>query len=92
MYTNRETKLITIYNDTKMRAKGHLELLKNAGPKEIIESDRILQYLQETIDCLELCMEKLPKGSETRKQYAMYKDELGELGDEILRLSAPDRW
>lgn len=92
MYTNRETKLVTIYNDTKKRAEGHLELLRNAGNKEIIESDRILQYLQGTIDCLEICMERLPKGSETRMQYAMYKDELGELGDEILKLTAPDRW
>lgn len=37
-------------------------------------------------------MEKLQKGFETRKKYAMYKDELGELGEEILKLRVPNRW
>lgn len=92
MYTGRESKLVTIYKDTKARAEKHLELLRGAQPNEVIESDRILQYLQETIDCLEICIGALKKGSETRTQYARYKDELGELGEEIIKLTAPDRW
>ena len=67
-------------------------LLRNAKPDEIIESDRILQYLQETIDCLKICIEALGEKSETKMQYARYKDELGELGEEIIKLTKPNRW
>lgn len=92
MYTNNNSKLVTIYEDAKMRAEKHLHLLLNAKPNEIIESDRILQYLQETIDCLKLCLDNLKDGSEHKKQYAMYKDELGDLGEEIIKHTRIDRW
>lgn len=92
MIEQKESKLLTIYRDTKERAQKHLELLKNVQADEIIESDRILQYLQQTIDCLEVCLTSLPKGSQTRIQYAKYKDELGELGEEIIKRTKPNRW
>lgn len=92
MYQNEESKLVTIYKDAKLRAEKHLMLLTNAKPDEIIESDRILQYLQETIDCLKICIEALGEKSETKMQYARYKDELGELGEEIIKLTKPNRW
>lgn len=92
MYTNNESKVVTIYKNTKERAQKHLELLKNAHTNEIIESDSILQYIQHTIDCLEICLESLSRGSETRIQYAKYKDELGDLGEEIIKLTKPNRW
>ncbi|MGL5675402.1 MAG: hypothetical protein ACRDDX_03220 [Cellulosilyticaceae bacterium] len=86
------SKLDTIYRDTKARTLEHLEKLKDENQGEIIESDRIFQYLQQTIDCLQLCIDHLPKESETRMRYAMYKDELGELGDEVVKLTNPNRW
>ena len=92
MYNNQESKLVTIYKDTKLRAEKHLMLLKNAERNEIIESDRILQYIQETIDCLKICMEALGEKTETKMQYAKYKDELGELGEDIIKLTKPNRW
>ena len=87
-----ESKLDTIYTDTKIRTLEHLDRLKTAQKNEIIESDRIFQYLQHTIDCLQLCIEHLPKDSNTRQRYAKYKDELGELGDEVVKLTNPNRW
>lgn len=92
MYTNQESKLVTIYKDAKDRAQKHIEVLKNANENEIVESDRIIQYLQETIDCLKLCIDHLKEGSETKIKYAIYKDELGELGEEIIKYTKPDRW
>lgn len=92
MYMNQESKLVTIYKDAKDRAKKHIEVLKQAGENEIIESDRVLQYLQETIDCLKLCIDHLQEGSQTRIKYAIYKDELGELGEEIIKYTKPNRW
>lgn len=86
------SKLEGIYQDTKTRALEHIEKLKNAEKEEVIESDRIFQYLQQTIDCLQLCIDHLPKESETKMQYARYKDELGELGEEIVKLTNPNRW
>lgn len=85
------SKLESIYEDTKTRALEHIDKLKNAK-EEIIESDRIFQYLQQTIDCLKLCIDHSPKESETKMQYARYKDELGELGEEIVKLTNPNRW
>ncbi|MEG1277028.1 MAG: hypothetical protein RSD26_03425 [Cellulosilyticaceae bacterium] len=92
MYTNNNSKLVTVYKDAKERAGKHIQLLLNAKDNERIESDRILQYLQETIDCLKLCLDGLAEGSEYKKQYAMYKDELGELGEEIIKYTKINRW
>lgn len=92
MNTNYESKLVTIYKDAKVRAEKHIDLLKEENENKIIESDRVIQYLQETIDCLKLCIDHLPEGSNTKKQYAMYKDELGELGEEIIKYTRPDRY
>ena len=86
------SKLDQIYEDTKTRTLEHLGRLKAAKADEIIESDRIFQYLQQTIDCLQLCIDNLPSGSETRQRYARYKDELGELGEEVVQLTNPNRW
>lgn len=85
------SKLESIYEDTKTRALEHIDKLKNAK-EEVIESDRIFQYLQQTIDCLKLCIDHAPKESETKMKYARYKDELGELGEEIVKLTNPNRW
>lgn len=92
MYQNQESKLVAIYKDAKSRAEKHLTLLGNAQQDEIVESDRILQYLQETIDCLKICIEALGEKSEIKMQYAKYKDELGDLGEEIIKLTKPNRW
>lgn len=92
MYTNNNSKLVTVYEDAKERAEKHIHILVNAKDNERIESDRILQYLQETIDCLKRCLDSLPDGSEDKKQYAMYKDELGELGEEIIKHTKINRW
>lgn len=89
---NYTSKLDHIYEDTKVRTLEHLEKLKTAKEDEIVESDRIFQYLQQTIDCLQLCIDNLPSGSETRQRYARYKDELGELGEEVVKLTNPNRW
>ena len=89
---NYTSKLDTVYQDTKSRTLAHLNKLKEAKEDEIIESDRIFQYLQYTIDCLQLCIEHMPKDSESRRRYAQYKDELGELGEEVVRLTNPNRW
>lgn len=89
------SKLDTIYEDTKVRTLEHLEKLRREqqeNQKEKIESDRIFQYLQQTIDCLQICIEHLPRESQTRERYARYKDELGELGDQVVALTSPDRW
>lgn len=86
------SKLDRVYEDTKMRALEHIEKLKYAEDREIIESDRIFQYLQQTIDCLQLCIEHLPKESITRQRYARHKDELGEIGEEVVKLTHPNRW
>ena len=85
-------KLDSVYEDTKLRTLKHIIRLREAGEGEIVESDRIFQYLQQTIDCLQLCIDHLPKGSETRIRYAKYKDELGELGEEVVKLTNPNRW
>lgn len=84
--------MVTIYENAKERAQKHIELLLNAPENEIIESDRVIQYLQETIDCLKLCMDRTQEGSESKVQYAQYKDELGELGEEIIKNTKPNRW
>lgn len=89
---NYTSKLDTVYQDAKSRTLLHIDKLRHAKESEIIESDRIFQYLQQTIDCLQLCIEHLPKESETRIRYAQYKDELGELGEEVVRLTNPNRW
>lgn len=89
---NNATKLDIIYEDTKIRTLEHLEKLRQAPKSEKIESDRIFQYLQQTIDCLQLCIDHLPKESKARERYARCKDELGELGDEVVKLTSPDRW
>lgn len=89
---NYTSKLDTVYQDAKKRTLIHIDKLRHAKDSEIIESDRIFQYLQQTIDCLQLCIEHLPKESETRRCYAQYKDELGELGEEVVRLTNPNRW
>lgn len=89
---NYTSKLDNIYKDTKMRTLQHIEKLKQAKEGGIVESDHIFQYVQHTIDCLQLCIENLPRESETRGRYARYKDELGELGDEVVKLTNPNRW
>lgn len=86
------SKLDQIYEDTKTRTLEHLGRLRAAKADEIIESDRIFQYLQQTIDCLKLCIDNLPSGSLARQRYARYKDELGELGEEVVQLTNPNRW
>lgn len=89
---NYTSKLDTVYQDTKERTLIHIDKLKSAKDNEIVESDRIFQYLQQTIDCLQLCIDYLPKDSESRMRYAKYKDELGTLGEEVVRLTNPNRW
>lgn len=86
------SKLDDVYQDTKARTLIHIDKLRSAQDHEIIESDRIFQYLQQTIDCLQLCIDYLPKESESRMRYARYKDELGTLGEEVVRLTHPNRW
>ncbi|MGL4738051.1 MAG: hypothetical protein ACRCW2_11425 [Cellulosilyticaceae bacterium] len=86
------SKLDSIYDDTKMRTLEHLHKLKYAEDRGRIESDRIFQYLQQTIDCLQLCIDHLPHESAARQRYARYKDELGELGEEVIKLTQPHRW
>ncbi|MDA3732537.1 hypothetical protein PBV87_13680 [Niameybacter massiliensis] len=92
MENTQQSKLDLIYEDTKTRTLEHLERLKKTEDKEVIESDRIFQYLQQTIDCLQLCIEHLPQTSMTRQRYAKYKDELGELGEDVVKLTSPNRW
>lgn len=86
------SKLDTVYQDTRTRTLMHIDRLKHAKENEMIESDRIFQYLQQTIDCLQLCIDHLPQESETKQRYAKYKDELGELGEEVVKLTNPNRW
>lgn len=92
MENTQPSKLDLIYQDTKVRTLEHLDRLKSSKDQEIIESDRIFQYLQQTIDCLQLCIDHLPQASATRQRYARYKDELGELGEEVVKLTSPNRW
>lgn len=86
------SKLDQIYEDTKQRTLDHLERLKTIKDNERVESDRIFEYLQHTINCLQLCIDHLPSGSQLRQRYARYKDELGELGEEVVKLTSPNRW
>lgn len=89
-YTSK--KLEDIYFETKEKAEQHINKLKNQTEKDVIESDRIFQYLQHTIDSLSVCLHYLPKHSDKRMNYARYMDELGELGEEIVKLTKPNRW
>ena len=89
---NPSSKLDKLYEDTMKRAIAHLEKLDNPELSERVESDRIFQYIQYAIDCFQLCMEHQEKGSEIRQKCARYKDSLGDIGDEIVKRTNPNRW
>ena len=88
----QSSKLEKMYEDTMARAVAHLEELRDPEQGSRVESDKIFQHIQYTIDCLQYSMARLEKGSETRQKYARYKDELGDEGKEIVALINPDRW